>query len=210
MCRPVTHIRAGMTNRMYTLITIPLSINDMRAESRRAFLQKQSKRELELLERELADEEEWIAKVGGGHSVSKEEEKELQLKRDILRMAWEHGHVEGDEAEAAKKPRWILQIARRVYDEKFVMVIPPPNVTGSLHLGHALTAAVEDTLTRWHRMLGHSTLYIPGECCHVDVIKDPYVRDDSTLICTKKYEAEGSTALRYFCWLRPLCFLVCF
>lgn len=48
-------------------------------------------------------------------------------------------------------------------NEKFVMVIPPPNVTGSLHLGHALTAAVEDTLTRWHRMLGHATLYVPGE-----------------------------------------------
>lgn len=47
-------------------------------------------------------------------------------------------------------------------EEKFVMVIPPPNVTGSLHLGHALTAAVEDTLTRWHRMLGHATLYVPG------------------------------------------------
>mmetsp|Transcript_39234 Transcript_39234/g.57704 ORF Transcript_39234/g.57704 Transcript_39234/m.57704 type:complete len:1096 (+) Transcript_39234:46-3333(+) len=47
-------------------------------------------------------------------------------------------------------------------DERFVMVIPPPNVTGSLHLGHALTAAVEDTLTRWHRMKGHSTLYVPG------------------------------------------------
>jgi valyl-tRNA synthetase len=46
--------------------------------------------------------------------------------------------------------------------EKFVMVIPPPNVTGSLHLGHALTAAVEDTLTRWHRMKGHATLYVPG------------------------------------------------
>ena len=46
--------------------------------------------------------------------------------------------------------------------EKFVMVIPPPNVTGSLHLGHALTAAVEDTLTRWHRMQGHATLYVPG------------------------------------------------
>ena len=41
--------------------------------------------------------------------------------------------------------------------------IPPPNVTGSLHLGHALTAAVEDTLTRWHRMLGHATLYVPGK-----------------------------------------------
>jgi valyl-tRNA synthetase len=46
--------------------------------------------------------------------------------------------------------------------ERFVMVIPPPNVTGSLHLGHALTAAVEDTLTRWHRMKGHVTLYVPG------------------------------------------------
>jgi len=33
--------------------------------------------------------------------------------------------------------------------EKFVMVIPPPNVTGSLHLGHALTTAIEDCLTRW-------------------------------------------------------------
>lgn len=48
-------------------------------------------------------------------------------------------------------------------DEKFIMVIPPPNVTGSLHLGHALTAAVEDTLTRWHRMKGHATLYVPGK-----------------------------------------------
>jgi len=47
-------------------------------------------------------------------------------------------------------------------EDKFVMVIPPPNVTGSLHLGHALTAAVEDTLTRWHRMKGHATLYVPG------------------------------------------------
>jgi len=51
-------------------------------------------------------------------------------------------------------------------DEKFVMVIPPPNVTGSLHLGHALTAAVEDTLTRWHRMKGHATLYVPGTFAH--------------------------------------------
>jgi valyl-tRNA synthetase len=48
-------------------------------------------------------------------------------------------------------------------EDKFVMVIPPPNVTGSLHLGHALTAAVEDTLTRWHRMCGHATLYVPGK-----------------------------------------------
>jgi len=45
---------------------------------------------------------------------------------------------------------------------RFVMVIPPPNVTGSLHLGHALTNAIQDTLTRWHRMKGKVTLWLPG------------------------------------------------
>ncbi|KAG5498815.1 hypothetical protein JKF63_03104 [Porcisia hertigi] len=44
----------------------------------------------------------------------------------------------------------------------FVIVAPPPNVTGYLHLGHALTGAVQDTLTRFHRMLGDNTLYLPG------------------------------------------------
>ncbi|CAI5746338.1 unnamed protein product [Peronospora destructor] len=47
-------------------------------------------------------------------------------------------------------------------DKRFVVVIPPPNVTGSLHLGHALTVAIQDALTRWHRMLGHATLWVPG------------------------------------------------
>lgn len=45
---------------------------------------------------------------------------------------------------------------------RFVMVIPPPNVTGSLHLGHALTSAVEDCMTRWNRMRGRPTLWLPG------------------------------------------------
>nr|CCM17709.1 valyl-tRNA synthetase, putative [Leishmania guyanensis] len=44
----------------------------------------------------------------------------------------------------------------------FVIVAPPPNVTGYLHLGHALTGAVQDTLTRFHRMKGDNTLYLPG------------------------------------------------
>lgn len=47
-------------------------------------------------------------------------------------------------------------------NKKFVMVIPPPNVTGSLHLGHALTSTIEDTLTRWYRMKGYVTLWVPG------------------------------------------------
>lgn len=46
--------------------------------------------------------------------------------------------------------------------QRFIMVIPPPNVTGSLHLGHTLTGAIEDALTRWHRMCGHVTLWVPG------------------------------------------------
>lgn len=46
--------------------------------------------------------------------------------------------------------------------KRFVMVIPPPNVTGKLHLGHTLTGAIEDALTRWHRMCGNSTLWVPG------------------------------------------------
>jgi len=44
----------------------------------------------------------------------------------------------------------------------FMMVIPPPNVTGKLHLGHALTNSVEDAITRYHRMTGKMTLWVPG------------------------------------------------
>ncbi len=44
----------------------------------------------------------------------------------------------------------------------FVVIQPPPNVTGELHLGHAQRAAVEDALARWHRMLGEPTLLLPG------------------------------------------------
>ncbi|XP_038047447.1 valine--tRNA ligase-like [Patiria miniata] len=50
----------------------------------------------------------------------------------------------------------------------FMICIPPPNVTGSLHVGHALTNAVEDALTRWHRMRGEMTLWNPG-CDHAGI-----------------------------------------
>jgi valyl-tRNA synthetase len=45
----------------------------------------------------------------------------------------------------------------------FVIIQPPPNITGDLHLGHALTATLEDIMIRWHRMLGEPTLWLPGE-----------------------------------------------
>ena len=44
----------------------------------------------------------------------------------------------------------------------FMMVIPPPNVTGKLHLGHALTNSVEDAIARYNRMRGKMTLWVPG------------------------------------------------
>src|SRR5487761_2036946 len=45
----------------------------------------------------------------------------------------------------------------------FVISMPPPNVTGALHLGHAITATLEDIMIRYHRMLGDETLWVPGE-----------------------------------------------
>ncbi|UQA62155.1 valine--tRNA ligase [Polyangium aurulentum] len=45
---------------------------------------------------------------------------------------------------------------------RYVLPMPPPNVTGSLHIGHALMCAIEDVLVRWHRMRGFNTLWQPG------------------------------------------------
>ncbi|NLG26853.1 MAG: class I tRNA ligase family protein, partial [Chloroflexi bacterium] len=52
----------------------------------------------------------------------------------------------------------------RIEPEKkpFVISMPPPNVTGALHLGHAITASVEDALIRYHRQKGDPTLWLPG------------------------------------------------
>ena len=46
--------------------------------------------------------------------------------------------------------------------EPFTVIMPPPNVTGELHIGHALTIALEDLMVRWHRMKGDPSLYLPG------------------------------------------------
>src|ERR1035437_8443455 len=46
--------------------------------------------------------------------------------------------------------------------QPFCIVIPPPNVTGVLHMGHALDNTIQDLLTRWHRMRGFEALWLPG------------------------------------------------
>ena len=71
---------------------------------------------------------------------------------------------------AAVEERWYRVWRDRGYfrgDEKragktFSMVIPPPNITGSLHMGHALNNTIQDILCRYHRMLGEVTTWIPG------------------------------------------------
>ncbi|MGB4943090.1 MAG: class I tRNA ligase family protein, partial [Candidatus Moraniibacteriota bacterium] len=46
--------------------------------------------------------------------------------------------------------------------EPFSIVLPPPNVTGTLHIGHAAMLAIEDTIVRYKRMAGFRTLWLPG------------------------------------------------
>ncbi|MEM7286893.1 MAG: class I tRNA ligase family protein, partial [Actinomycetota bacterium] len=71
------------------------------------------------------------------------------------------------DAEAAITARWAdadVFHAEPVADgaETYSIVIPPPNVTAALHLGHALNNTLQDVLVRYHRMLGATTLWMPG------------------------------------------------
>ena len=46
--------------------------------------------------------------------------------------------------------------------EPYTIIMPPPNITGQLHMGHALDQTIQDVLIRWKRMTGYSTLWLPG------------------------------------------------
>ncbi|KAJ8038314.1 Valine--tRNA ligase [Holothuria leucospilota] len=59
-------------------------------------------------------------------------------------------------------PEFHTKLGKDDTTEPFVICLPPPNVTGSLHLGHTLTVAIQDSLCRWRRMRGQQTLWIPG------------------------------------------------
>ena len=69
----------------------------------------------------------------------------------------------------------------------FVIIMPPPNVTGELHLGHALTASIEDILTRWHRMMGDPTLWLPGKD-HAGIATQWVVEQQLAREGTSRYE----------------------
>ncbi|MDB5847254.1 MAG: valine--tRNA ligase, partial [Rhodoferax sp.] len=50
----------------------------------------------------------------------------------------------------------------KVGEPSFAIQLPPPNVTGTLHMGHAFNQTIMDSLTRYHRMRGHNTVWVPG------------------------------------------------
>src|SRR5688572_29320206 len=58
--------------------------------------------------------------------------------------------------------RGIFKAEGRNTGRTFAMVIPPPNVTGVLHMGHMLNHTEHDVVIRWHRMMGDKTLWLPG------------------------------------------------
>lgn len=64
----------------------------------------------------------------------------------------------------------------------YAIVIPPPNITGSLHIGHALDNTLQDCLIRWHRMQGDNTLWMPGTD-HAGIVTE--------LIMEQKLAEEG-------------------
>jgi valyl-tRNA synthetase len=68
--------------------------------------------------------------------------------------------------------------------ESYCIVIPPPNVTGSLHMGHAFDNSLIDTLVRYHRMKGYNALYLPGTD-HASIAVQT--------ILEKQLKAEGKT-----------------
>ena len=76
-----------------------------------------------------------------------------------------------------------------VEDEKepYSIVIPPPNVTGHLHMGHALDNTLQDILIRWRRMQGYNTLWMPG-CDHAGIATQAKVEASLREEGTNRYE----------------------
>jgi valyl-tRNA synthetase len=79
-------------------------------------------------------------------------------------------HLEKSYDPKTVEPRWSREWLARGYfhaspelpGQPYCIVIPPPNVTGSLHVGHALNHSLQDILIRWRRMQGRNTLWLPG------------------------------------------------
>ena len=72
--------------------------------------------------------------------------------------------------------------------KNYTIVMPPPNANGNLHIGHGLTIALEDILTRYHRLKGDNTWYIPGA---------DHAGFETWVVYERKLEAAGKTRFDY-------------
>lgn len=77
----------------------------------------------------------------------------------------------------------------------FSIVMPPPNVTGSLHLGHALDNTLQDILTRWRRMQGYNALWLPGTD-HAGIATQARVEEDLSKEGLSKYDLGRESFLK--------------
>ncbi|XP_041998010.1 valine--tRNA ligase, mitochondrial 1-like isoform X4 [Salvia splendens] len=77
---------------------------------------------------------------------------------------WEKSNFFQADPKSSKPPFVIASFCTSLYHRVLAcwVVLPPPNVTEALHIGHALTTAIEDTIIRWKRMSGYNTLWVPG------------------------------------------------
>ncbi len=70
------------------------------------------------------------------------------------------------EIEAGVSRRWLEARAFAACpderENRYVIMMPLPNVTGALHIGHAMDNVMQDLLIRWHRMMGDNALWLPG------------------------------------------------
>jgi valyl-tRNA synthetase len=100
---------------------------------------------------------------------SRYDPKEVEAR---VYAAWlAHGHFHAEPSGPGKK--------------SYCIVIPPPNVTGALHLGHALNNTLQDVLTRFHRMKGDNTLWMPGT--------DHAATATQAVVERKIFQEEGKT-----------------
>src|ERR1700712_1824816 len=79
-----------------------------------------------------------------------------------LAKAYEPSAIEEKWAKYWVEERLFDTVAQDVQSKAFTMLLPPPNVTGRLHMGHMLNQTEMDILTRWHRMRGETSLWVPG------------------------------------------------
>jgi valyl-tRNA synthetase len=84
----------------------------------------------------------------------------------------------------------------------YVIAVPPPNVTGALHMGHALNGSLQDALIRWHRMRGFNTLWQPG-FDHAGIATQAVVERELRKEGTTRFElGRDAFVERVWAWLR--------